>query len=300
MSELPPPLEQDPRGDVWANWLGAVLLDDEIRFYCKRVDPALTAPFKEEDLKPARYVLTLGREARVGGEVKNIDAATPLRIPAHQVAIVRTDEVLVLPRFMIGRWNLAVGEVYKGLLWTGALQVDPGWRGYLPCPLYNLSDKEIELPYQERLFTIDFVRTTRWVKGINQAYPTPGPDRPERYNLPIAKWDEHRLHSGPYEALANIKLLSEKVEIELPRQMTELRSEVQKEISEARQLAVNGITFLLAILGVLVAAIALLPSINAGAPFLKGKDAIVAVLALLALALSGGVIWYVWATIKKR
>ena len=127
-------LEEDPRSDIWKCWPGAVLLDDEIKYYANHPKYPLISPFCDENLKPARYLLTVGCEARVGGKTVRIDKDNPLIIPPHQVAIVCTRETLNLPRFLIARWNLTVEMVYRGLLWVGALQVDPGWVGYLPCP----------------------------------------------------------------------------------------------------------------------------------------------------------------------
>ena len=71
--------------------------------------------------------------------------------------------------------------VYKGLVWVGSLQVDPGYRGYLFCPLYNLSDKEQELTYKEPLFTIDFVRTTLFDESKGCELWKPQTDRPVDY-----------------------------------------------------------------------------------------------------------------------
>jgi len=192
-------LEQDPRPEVWSSWPGAVLLDDEIRFYAHHAQYPLIQPFEEKNLKPARYQLTLGNEARIGGKRHVIGPSRPLIIEPHQVAIVKTREYLNIPRFLIARWNLTVDRVYEGLLWVGALQVDPGWVGYLPCPLYNMSDKAVELQYGEKLFTIDFVRTTRFAPQSKRYQRDTPPNPPS-----LATYDTHVLHSGPYEALRRV------------------------------------------------------------------------------------------------
>ena len=198
-------LENDPRQVEWSSWPGAVLLDDEIRYYANHPKYPLIAPFVEDNLKPARYQLTLGPEARVGGKTVRIDGKNPLVIEPHQVAIVRTQEKLNLPRFLIARWNLTVDMVYRGLLWVGALQVDPGWVGYLPCPLYNLSNERVEINAGEKLFTIDFVRTTKF-RDSNLRYPHPQRSMPQ--DPPINSYDRHNLHSGPYESLRDLESLT--------------------------------------------------------------------------------------------
>ena len=186
-------LRRDPRDEVWEKWQGAVLLRDEIREYCKK-DPKLIDPFVDDEkfLKPASYHLRLGDRCRVNGEDRNLSAGDPtLKIPCHGIAIVRTLEKVNIPGFLVARWNLKVQKVYKGLVWVGSLQVDPGYSGYLFCPLYNLSNEEQRLEYEETLFTIDFVRTT---KGCELWKPSP--DRPIDC---LGALDKDKLKSAPFE-----------------------------------------------------------------------------------------------------
>lgn len=163
------PLPQDPRSETQARWEGAVLLSNEIRYYSTSDDinkaRHLIVPFSEEHLEAARYNLTLGPEYRLGGEeIRRLDASDDhyLVIPPHQVAILSTREEITLPRFLVARWNLKVPRVYQGLLWTGALQVDPGWSGRLTCPVYNLSNNPVELQLDDEMFAMDFVKTTAY------------------------------------------------------------------------------------------------------------------------------------------
>ena len=140
----------------------------------------------------------------MGGETIAVTDNKPLVIPPHQVAIVRTNEVLNIPRFLVARWNLTVGMVYEGLLWVGALQVDPGWTSYLPCPLYNLSDREVTIRYRDKLFTIDFVRTTPFTAN-SISYPMPFDEHP-----PLNYYSTG-LRSGPYQQLDELRKVREEV-----------------------------------------------------------------------------------------
>ena len=236
-------LENDPRQVEWSSWPGAVLLDDEIRYYASHPDYPLITPFDEANLKPARYQLTLGPEARVGGKTMPIDEKNPLVIPPHQVAIVRTMETINLPRFIIARWNLTVDMVYRGLLWVGALQVDPGWVGYLPCPLYNMSNEEVKINAGDKLFTIDFVKTTKF-GDKNKRYPNKSPLPP--LNPPIHHYDPHNLRSGPYELIEQVA------------RTEKIAKDTSKSVELANTRIATFVVIIVAVIGIMVSALALM------------------------------------------
>ena len=135
-----------------------VLLGDEIEYYvsrCKMIDP-----FEPKNLTAAGYELTVGDKYSLGGVIKEPAEGEEIKIDAFQVAIVKTGETLNLPRFIIARWNIRVRWAYRGLLWVGGPQVDPGWLGHLCCPIYNLSDKAVTLRFGDPIARMDFVTTT--------------------------------------------------------------------------------------------------------------------------------------------
>jgi deoxycytidine triphosphate deaminase len=136
-----------------------VLLSDRIEHYCGP-DFKLIWPFEKEYLRPAGYDLRVGGNYAQGGEHYTLNDGGFLTIEPYQVAVIQTLETLNLPGFLIGRWNIRVGLAYQGLLWVGGAQVDPGFRGRLSCPIYNLSTKSVTLKYGDELAMIDFVATT--------------------------------------------------------------------------------------------------------------------------------------------
>jgi deoxycytidine triphosphate deaminase len=141
-----------------------VLLSDRIKYYCLNYE--LIHPFDEQKLlKPAGYDLTVGHNYSIRDKRAALSEGRSFDIGPYQVAIVETRETLNMPPFLIGRWNIRVKRAYQGLLWVGGAQVDPGFRGRLCCPIYNLSNKPVSLKFGDELATIDFVTTTPFVKN---------------------------------------------------------------------------------------------------------------------------------------
>jgi len=161
-------IEKDSKSDPELSELldePGVLLCDKIKKLAEKYH--LIFPFNKKNLKGASYYLTVGNEYSLGGKkgkLYNKPDKNKLEIPPFEVAIIKTREIINMPRFLIGRWNIRVTQAYEGLLWVGGPQVDPGWVGHLFCPIYNLSNETVVLKLGQRLATIDFVRTTSFKK----------------------------------------------------------------------------------------------------------------------------------------
>ena len=199
---------------------GAILLSDQIEYYIKKLNPPLlhnpceekiSAKELDDCLDAASYKLRLGNEAHVGGRWRRISKEEPLVIPAHQVAVVKTYEFVNLPRFLIARWNLRVKWVYEGLLWVGGPQVDPGWQGELYCPIYNLAEREVVIPYKERFFTMDFSRTTPYRETDSTTGYESIPHKGDARAKTLQGHDIHRLRSAPFESLQQLASLGTRV-----------------------------------------------------------------------------------------
>lgn len=154
LPNFPPRPQDDEHG---------VLLSDRIEAYCRKYQ--LVSPFEKNQLRSASYALAVGRYYSIGGLRKSLAEGESLTIEPYQVAIIQTYETINMPPYLIGRWNVQVTKAYDGLLWVGGAQVDPGFRGYLCCPIYNLSAKKVTLHFRDKLAVIDFVTTTPYVEG---------------------------------------------------------------------------------------------------------------------------------------
>ncbi len=148
-----------------------VLLSNDIEHYVATHN-LIAENFDRSKLKPAAYELTVGDEFYLDGE-KGEFRDDALHIPSFKVAIIKTREIANIPNFLIARWNLRVAWAYKGLLWVGAAQVDPGYTGHLFCPIYNLSNEEVKIQRGEDLAVIDFVKTTPFSDEISKTYAPP-------------------------------------------------------------------------------------------------------------------------------
>lgn len=147
-----------------------VLLSDWIEHYCGS-EFRLIDPFaKDKCLRPAGYDLRVGANYAIGGSLDTLNVGGSFTIDPYQVAIIQTLETLNIPDFLIGRWNIRVKLAYKGLLWVGGAQVDPGFRGCLSCPIYNLSTKSFTLKYGDPLAMIDFVTTTPFKDRVSKPF----------------------------------------------------------------------------------------------------------------------------------
>lgn len=172
VEKLPKAYFEDP---LTENAPAGVLLSDVMKKYIEEYKVLISPEdvlaekrdecYREDNTEPASYDLRLGSDCFIAGEgagYKKLCESDPyLKIPAHGMAIVSTYECIIMPVYMIGRWNMRVGLVYHGLLWSGGPQVDPGFIGHLHFPLFNMSNTPIILKFKQHVVTIDFVKTTR-------------------------------------------------------------------------------------------------------------------------------------------
>lgn len=214
-----------------------VLLSDRIQWYAttyKMIDP-----FYPSKLKPAGYELSVGDLFSIQGKTHSLAADRPddeIVIDPFEVVVIQTLERLNLPTFLIARWNVRTRWAYRGLLWVGAAQVDPGFKGYLACPLYNLSDKPVRLHRGDEIAVIDFVTTTHPTKTSISYDPY------KRTRVLFEDYDPNALKSA------------------LATQAQERLASVEAGIKELRARVEAAVTVIATAVGILVAALALFVS----------------------------------------
>lgn len=207
----------DPPKFAPSTGVGAVLRKTDIEHFCEERMPPLIDPLEPNCLREsASYELRLGSRYRVGDsdEAKWLtDSKKDLVIEPHSIAIVSTYEWLNIPGCLIARWNLRVRMVYRGLVWVGSLQVDPGYQGFLFCPIYNLSNRQQILIYKDPLFIIDFVLTTPH-KGKYGLWALRG----DRYStFDFDRLDEQKIQSAPEHSFHQMRGDIAKLESKMER-----------------------------------------------------------------------------------
>jgi deoxycytidine triphosphate deaminase len=113
------------------------------------------------NIQPASYDIRLGNECYLGGKKVILDkSAKPwLEIPPNDLAFAASIEFVSLPHFVVARYHLRVGLMYRGLALFGGGQIDPGYRGRIFGVLFNFSDQPIRLGIGEHLGTLEFCYT---------------------------------------------------------------------------------------------------------------------------------------------
>jgi uncharacterized protein YceH (UPF0502 family)/dUTPase len=190
-------------------------------------------PLNKEHLKPASYELSVGDLFSRSGETFPLKPEESFAIEPFDVVLIQTLETLNLPPFLIARWNIRIKWAYRGLLWVGAPQVDPGFRGFLSCPIYNLSNKAVTLSHGEPIAAMDFVMTTPFVAGKSLRYKWD-----ERTRLLFTDYEKDKLESALLTEAANkLKAMEGKT-----GQLESSLSETKGVVTAIQQQVTSGIT----------------------------------------------------------
>ncbi len=195
-----------------------VLLSDRIERLCDKYN--MIHPLNKEHLKPASYELSVGDLFSRAGVTFPLKPGASFTIEPFDVVLIQTLETLNLPPFLIARWNIRIKWAYRGLLWVGAPQVDPGFRGFLSCPIYNLSNKPVNLTHGESIAAMDFVMTTPVTeKSIHYEWD-------KRTRLLFTDYEKDKLESALLTEAANKLKVMEGKASQLEKGLSDTRATV--------------------------------------------------------------------------
>ena len=149
---------------------GGVIAGKELEVLLKNGVLVNNAIFDKEKPEPASYNLHLGEhyfyyenDKQTVSELSK--QSNLLTIYPYSYVIVETQELMNLPTFIAGNFDLTVNFFHKGIIMSASTQVDPGYKGALTCLLYNASDTKVTIKKGEAFLTIEYLTTSCNTKG---------------------------------------------------------------------------------------------------------------------------------------
>jgi deoxycytidine triphosphate deaminase len=138
----------------------SVLTHTEIAELAAEID--LITAFDPKSLEGASYDMRLGSQYIRHGQTETLSVEHPtLKIIPGEFAVLSSLEGLNMPNDLVGHNGIMSPWAKRGLVSLFSPQIDPGFRGFLIVPVFNAGDSPISINYRERIFTIEFVRTSK-------------------------------------------------------------------------------------------------------------------------------------------
>lgn len=224
-----------------------ILLSNRINEFCQK-GLLIKTEYKQGNLRPASYTLRIGDDyIDSEGDLRRFtESEDSFVFKQNSIVFVSIKEEFNLPYYIIARFNLRVNWVYDGVLLGTGPQVDPGFSGYLSCPLYNLTNADITIKRAQNFATIDFEKTTSLLTGLSVE---------EKKKLIDGAQDKHLVPSGDqlysfYKAFP-LKSLEHRKAHRMVSSLIELREEVRtwRRLGIGSALAFFGLTLSLLAFG---------------------------------------------------
>lgn len=140
---------------------GAVLQSDHILDFVNKGLLIVDDTFNEQRLRNAKYDIRLGKAYYKSGKYGNLDDNNPLlEITPGELVFTESYEIFKMPENVIARYDLRISGCLGGLGLQTGLQLDPLYHGRIFCPLFNFSNVTLLLTYGEQLASMEFSYTT--------------------------------------------------------------------------------------------------------------------------------------------
>lgn len=157
-----------------------------------------------------------------------------LEIPAFGSAVIEIAEIVNTLKvadnkglLIVGRFDLKLKAIYKGLISQQATQVEPCYKGKLYCFIHNLTTRAIELTNGERVATIEFLYAGQ---SLNESL--------RREIIKKTKFENAEKYAGdntlvfPGEGIKDIRWLYEKGQLPLECGLAAINSKVNNGLEE--------------------------------------------------------------------
>lgn len=148
---------------------GGVLSGETIK--CLIEAGTLLENVDRQRIEVASYDLRLFDKYWCQGKYHELTASSQtMIIPAYSFVLVTAVEQAIMPRFLVGTFDVRVKLFISGVSLSNGPQVDPGYRGALLCMLYNASGTPVYLNRGEHFATLQFQTTSTNSKGYTAHY----------------------------------------------------------------------------------------------------------------------------------
>lgn len=149
---------------------GGVVAGKDLEVFLKNNLLVKNPIIKSGEFECASYNFHVGDEYFIAEKGKNnqkfrITKKEGVTIEPYTYVLVQTKEIMNLPSFIIGNFDLTVKLFHHGLILSASTQIDPGYKGTLTCLLYNTSDEPIILREDDEFLTVQYITTTCNTKG---------------------------------------------------------------------------------------------------------------------------------------
>ena len=168
----------------------ALLNSADIKKYVEKKCLIEWADFDMKRLKTASYEMRFLGELHYWSTTKDgileprcskVCYGNAINLPKNSITYLWMKEKLLLPEYIVARFNLHIRHVHKGiLLGTGPL-VDPGFFGNLLIPLHNLTNNDYEFVGGEGLIWVEFTKLSEhefWKLQENKFWKSQGNKNP--------------------------------------------------------------------------------------------------------------------------
>lgn len=201
------------------------LLNDTEILAAVKANPAFIVPFDPVAVQPASYDMALGEAYHAvpdaSGRTRKwapvgLKAQKWVTIPPFHSALFESREVVDVPGDLVGHIWLDYEWMAKGIVYSGGA-IDPTYRGKIWIPVHNVGPKTVEIGYDDKLISIEWVRL-----GSPTSFPAPYGKTPL---LTLADLPSSKIPTPPEQDLKAWNELSQSID-ELETSLKELHAAV--------------------------------------------------------------------------